>query len=661
MSVVNKDRPDVIDILDECVIVEESLSGSDVNENGIETVEIVENNDMPSNVTIEPRDGADEEIAAGGFKEPIRNEEEIPLRKFSLEIINKRRKKSRGSILAFALIKKSIKCLNKMHVMEDVHEGCNTQQPSSPGHADQRQDMINDMCKKELEENPPESENLNITEIKREDIPNEIKMEIVDNHTPPNEMNGDSGTHHIHEDSSNDNDSGTDISLKRKLEAEANESAMKRLHVEVQRSFSVRDKFLKKCMDNIGGNSFEQIQASTEQIVAEIRTLGELAKQKEKEWNNILHFKKLKEELLLRLERQKQLLLLNLGDFDDESFENSSERYTNDPQRSRNGNHKSKHFNGRSSYNNSIDIGNAHDYRQRIQRPVVDVKSLIADYRQKHPETVPRRGRRIRTNIPQSILKTTGNVLNVSNIALGSGAQVLHNTSSTSDINLSHSESDVNSDLTSFKDMLVEFAKLSQSEKQDILCNNSGKPPPPYPEVTVHPVPTTSTNSNSLLHGILTKNQPTKSETKSTFSPTLARLLTAPEKSSPQTSGNHNVVVSTQGNVASISDILSHSKARNEITITPVMGKYDGVAKNKNHLDEDEQEDSVDRLVIDEGGEMVDGRSKDNNSEDGDVPQCQGCNQRQAQFVCAGCANQWYCSRDCQVAAWDEHSEVCSG
>lgn len=40
----------------------------------------------------------------------------------------------------------------------------------------------------------------------------------------------------------------------------------------------------------------------------------------------------------------------------------------------------------------------------------------------------------------------------------------------------------------------------------------------------------------------------------------------------------------------------------------------------------------------------------DNNSDAGDeVPQCQGCNQKPAQFVCAGCGNQWYCSRECQV------------
>lgn len=66
---------------------------------------------------------------------------------------------------------------------------------------------------------------------------------------------------------------------------------------------------------------------------------------------------------------------------------------------------------------------------------------------------------------------------------------------------------------------------------------------------------------------------------------------------------------------------------------------------------EEEPEDPADRLIIDETSDNSNTKSKeDNRSEDGEeVPQCQGCQQKAAQFVCAGCGNQWYCSRDCQV------------
>ncbi|KAJ8910934.1 hypothetical protein NQ315_014354 [Exocentrus adspersus] len=279
-------------------------------------------------------------------------------------------------------------------------------------------------------------------------------------------------------------------------------------------------------------------------------------------------------------------------------------------------------------------------------------------------------------------------------------------------------------DNTSFRDMLLQFAKLSQSERTELMQNF--KPPPPYPEVTVHPVPTTTAApTNSLLHGILTKetggirlpihyrymddlklyaseerdlrqplkiveeysqvvsiefgndkctlihlnrgrlgnyredvqlvdgNSPTKQNNKTSFSPTLARLLTAPEKAVNHQTTIQPTMTNTTGihpSNMSISEILSTSKARNEITITPVT-QYETSNKGRS-TEEDETEDGADRLVIDEGNEggSESRRTTDNNSETGDeVPPCQGCNQKPAQFVCAGCGNQWYCSRDCQV------------
>lgn len=55
-------------------------------------------------------------------------------------------------------------------------------------------------------------------------------------------------------------------------------------------------------------NNLDEIQRHTEQLLAEIQTLRELAQKKEHEWNNILHLKKVKEEILLRLLRRKQVL-----------------------------------------------------------------------------------------------------------------------------------------------------------------------------------------------------------------------------------------------------------------------------------------------------------------------------------------------------------------
>jgi len=43
------------------------------------------------------------------------------------------------------------------------------------------------------------------------------------------------------------------------------------------------------------------------------------------------------------------------------------------------------------------------------------------------------------------------------------------------------------------------------------------------------------------------------------------------------------------------------------------------------------------------------------------TPACQGCGKKKSEFVCAGCSNRWYCSRECQVEDWDEHADDCSG
>lgn len=156
-----------------------------------------------------------------------------------------------------------------------------------------------------------------------------------------------------------------------------------------------------------------------------------------------------------------------------------------------------------------------------------------------------------------------------------------------------------------------------QQQQQQMLCqsNSIGKssqhlpPPPPYPEVTLHPVivPHTTaspTVQNSLLHGILTKsnNQQQQQQQQSsqhggisnssqavitggvgsaiqhrptTFSPTLARLLTAPERNS-RVNRNANAVAanSVAGGNTSLSRVQAKSSTLNEILNSKVIAAY---------------------------------------------------------------------------------------
>lgn len=291
------------------------------------------------------------------------------------------------------------------------------------------------------------------------------------------------------------------------------------------------------------------------------------------------------------------------------------------------------------------------------QGPIVDVKSIIADYRQNHPEQIPRRGRRLKgqpgpaqvQTIPENIVTSSRGVLSMSSLALGSGSQVRtvgstsgtdvsylvggiaqngQETSRPSSADSNRSSSNATNDLAasgvSFKDVLVQFAKMSQHQQND---RRNATPPTKtqapsksalYPEVTLHPVLPPGSNSppnpsSSLLHGILTKSTSGRaadgqSNSRNTaFSPTLARLLTTPDRSSMSTTittalrGSGTSTTSTRGlaGPVSITDLLSTSKVspppprpppvpppspvinscvflvkfqnRNELTITPVV------------------------------------------------------------------------------------------
>ncbi|XP_068085188.1 uncharacterized protein [Anabrus simplex] len=608
---------------------------------------------------------------------------------------------------------------------------------------------------------------------------------------------------------------------------------MKMTHAELEE----RERTVSEYVESAAGTSLEEIQRHTEKLQQEIHTLNALARAKEQEWNNILRVRKIKEEMYIRLQRKKQVMLLMMGaagkggdalDWDlmsDIRFGDffgseelpydknkvcamnckrvskaSSNKFnmkghlhqqpsstgsvlkgvrnhlpvtmvpaipsgpcnlsTTSPVSSSSSSHLSANttltrvpessrdkLNGRThrpilpkptiivpsgngSNSNNSNNGQNPVIGEGRQGPILDVRSIIADYRSKHPGDVPRRGRRLKSalsptpscQVPENLVTSTrvsgtGGILSMASLALGSGSQMRPGPgligSSTTDMpdlgfllnsaadsarqdssrpsSADSSRSGAPSQVAhesgnhgavggiSFKDVLVQFAKLSQNEQrhEPVPTTTAANKAPPYPEVTLHPVlAPNSPPSSSLLHGILTKSTSmqqqrggdTNNARPTTFSPTLARLLTAPERMSGSIANTTTVTPfhGTAGPV-SISDLLSTSKqTRNEITITPVAAQQPVKAKEEVVLLE-EQEDSADRLVIDESGEggpRIDAEDDQSGAQDisaDDVPECQGCHQRAAQFVCAGCGNQWYCSRDCQVSAWDDHSEVCSG
>ncbi|XP_071560167.1 uncharacterized protein [Temnothorax nylanderi] len=451
------------------------------------------------------------------------------------------------------------------------------------------------------------------------------------------------------------------------------------------RDNSSREEYISRI---VGDNeSIADLVAKADRLRADILALQNLAHDKEMEWNEILRKRKLKEEAYMRIERKIQTTFYMENDSQlsetlpaNRSFLGSAEweNIANTTSISKERSFGCKEDPGERSSDSS---GSKQEKTRRVslqqratppktngesnrkqndalspesrqigegrQGAIVDVRSIIADHRLKHPETVPRRGRRMRNS-------------NV-NINLGAGGAMVetgHNADSRPSSTESCKSNPSASDSMNYKDMLVQFAKISQQ-------GESIKVPQNYPDVTLHPVTpssaqNTSQPTSSLLHGILTKAQTPRS---TTFSPTLARLLTAPERerSSPaaaaaaaaaaasasmsqQSATTQHLLQAYQGsNLVSINDLLSSSKARTEITITPVVNTPAQSHSNDLIQVEDVEEETT--VIDDRKGNSMVGREgkqvvKDNPPSPSAPPKCQGCIIRPAQFVCAGCGNQ---------------------
>ncbi|GBP21066.1 hypothetical protein EVAR_11097_1 [Eumeta japonica] len=157
------------------------------------------------------------------------------------------------------------------------------------------------------------------------------------------------------------------------------------------------------------------------------------------------------------------------------------------------------------------------------------------------------------------------------------------------------------------------------------------------------------------------------------FSPTLAKLLTSSERRQAAPLPSFGQAKSPLKKCPRIQPgalrLCMHLLQNcGEITITPVQPQPEPPHPHPQqphdkpdrddvvHLDDEESpasegsgsgsgEGEAGRLVIDESAP---GAAAGAGAADGEAPLCQGCRRRDAQFVCAGCANQWYCSRDCQ-------------
>lgn len=220
----------------------------------------------------------------------------------------------------------------------------------------------------------------------------------------------------------------------------------------MQHIFPKHNAALINYIENVCGNSNDELDKEINNVMVELENLRQMAHAKELEWNNLIHSKKVKEELLIRLLRKRKVLMMEnkeeeipmeesktvfkdiMSDLrsDDEAvaFDRktpiSTHQYnsmvppiasscsSNSPLNMATVSQSDKQsyqyygnkkivpkpvvsMPGQRAPNIYELNGLGYNMPMGRQGPIKDVQSIIADYRQRHPEVVPRRGRRMRS------------------------------------------------------------------------------------------------------------------------------------------------------------------------------------------------------------------------------------------------------------------------
>lgn len=84
-------------------------------------------------------------------------------------------------------------------------------------------------------------------------------------------------------------------------------TAAEQLQRELEANFGRHDRLLREYITRSSAESPEAIQRHVDQLVLEIETLNDMIRTKELEWNNLVHLKKVKEELVMRLTRKRHV------------------------------------------------------------------------------------------------------------------------------------------------------------------------------------------------------------------------------------------------------------------------------------------------------------------------------------------------------------------
>lgn len=192
-----------------------------------------------------------------------------------------------------------------------------------------------------------------------------------------------------------------------------------------------REQLVSSLITGYENASSNELASRADVLRAELQALDELARATEMEWNRVLTMRKLKEEAYLRIERRRQVVNFMEGqdrlndllptvnsaldtDWEGKKLSNVTIKekcfpsrddhadsivqnmglYKNVDKVSKSLQQTAQNLSNRLSADSRKQaeiLGENRQIGEGRQGPIVDVRSIIADYRLRHPETVPRR------------------------------------------------------------------------------------------------------------------------------------------------------------------------------------------------------------------------------------------------------------------------------
>ncbi|XP_017481792.1 PREDICTED: uncharacterized protein LOC108370879 [Rhagoletis zephyria] len=399
--------------------------------------------------------------------------------------------------------------------------------------------------------------------------------------------------------------------------------------------------------------TLDAVDENMERLMLDIQTLNEILQAKETEWNRLLNLKRVKEEMLGRLSRAKQIIGIKERKFDEYKYSLQAlkelETYLSESQ---------------SPSTTSVNIGLSTTHQLIESRASMKTEELQKE--------------RNNTNRLQNIL-ISSNILQraeASNYEMDdvkSDSPPLHHTAFNDDSpelqKYQYLEQKIKSrvgrqgQFIDVKSMVADFRQQNPvvfpRVGKRIKASDAGY------SVRALSTPPNCVDANSMFM------ETSYNGNGSNYTPTLEKLLS---KSSRNNSSLHVKPSApiTQGFKFNTDSQKSYYRLQsdggcNEISITPVncVNRYPQRIQNtkagllRTALDVNSPSntyyDMSDYVKSTPHKSMRDVHNNDHH-----LQLCQECKMHEARFVCAGCGNQWYCSRECQVNAWDNHSEVCS-